>query len=356
MTTRSRRSGGQAAKATPDKPTEQAKTEQATDEQAAQEQAADEQAKTTAQAKADEPANSPSASNTDKDGEQAPETVAPETERTDGGNAAGDGHGPVQRAAEATADTLQVPGDPVPAEVDKSMVRAETGLSPEVPEGDTPTAPTGDDERNGKPLGIGTDTTGELRHVEGAVATAAYGQDARNGHATGMAAEGQINTEFGGNGDSVAKLAGSGVRAETGVGTLDRDLPPDERPQYPSTTLTRATPDAAPMEPDDVKYATQPKLGDVQGSLDPTMAAAQMPSMAGDVTVKLVDGKGKEVKPSEFFEVPDGLAARNLRRVKHRVSEVFTVRKVSTPSQRLLFTEGQEVPVDVAETLIRLHG
>jgi hypothetical protein len=296
--------------------------------------------------------------NVERAGEQLASST-PETERTEGGNGAGEGATMAQQAV--FTDTLHLPGDPVPDEVDMSMVRPETGLSPEVAEHDTthgvvPTAPTGDTERNGKATAIPTDTSGELRHAEGAVPTAAFGQDARNGHATGMAAEGQIGTDFGGNGDSVARLVADGVRGEQGVGTANPDIGPDERPTYPSTTLTRATPDAAPMEPEDVTHATEPKLGDVQGSLDPTMAAAGMPSMAGDVTVDLVDENGTSVKPSGFFETPEGLQARSFRRVNCRVSEVFTVRKVATPSRRLLFTKGQLVDIDVAQTLIRLHG
>lgn len=350
MTTQPRRSGGRAKAATT--PLDPEKAQETVDGQVKQ-QEDDVKAETAEHVEADGAASD----NVEHEGEQQPETVEPETERTEGGNAAGDGATAVLRAAAATADTLQLAGDPVPAEVDKSMVRPETGLSPEVEEHDVvPTAPTGDNPRNGKAEAIPTDTSGELRHVDGAVPTAAYGQAANNGHETGMAREGQIGTEFGGNGDSVAKLVGDGVRGEQGVGTANPDIGPDERPQYPSTTLTRSSSRAAPMEPEDVKYATQPKLGDVQGSLDPTMAAAQMPSMAGDVTVKLVDGKGNEVVPSDFFEVPDGIAARSFRRVKHRVSEVFTVRKSATPGRRLLFTDGQMVPVDVAETLIKLHG
>jgi len=253
------------------------------------------------------------------------------------------------------ASTLPLSGEPQPAKVDKGMARPETGRGQEAFAGGEPdTAAYGDTERNGKAMGIPTDTSGELRHREGAVPTAAFGGTERNGLATEMI-ESQTSKEFGGNGDPEAKLLNDGVRAEIGAGT-GTPAPKDERPQYPSTLLTRSSSNAAPTEPTDVKLATQPRLGDPQTSTDPTMASATMPSMPGDVTVKLVNGKGDEVTPSEFFEVPEGIQGRGFRRVKHRVSEVFTVQKVKTPSKRLLFTEGQLVPVEVAQTLIELHG
>jgi hypothetical protein len=362
MTSRARRTGGQSKAA--DKAEDQAKAEldeakaEAGDREAAEtkDPAEEKVSKVDAtRGEGDDAAEAGPVDNIEREGEQPDGNVPPEQEATEGGSAAGEGATVAQQAA--FRDTLVVDGDPVPERVDKSMVNEETGLSPEVAsDAFVLTAATGDTERNGRPVGIPTDTSGELRRADGAVPTAAFGQDPRNGHLTGMAARGQLSQEFGGNGDSPARLAGDGVRAEVGVGTANPDIGPDERPTYPSTTLTRKSPDAAPMEPEDVKYATQPKLGDVQGSLDPTMAAAQMPSMAGDVTGKLVNQRGNAVKPSNFFEVPEGPQARTFRRVKYRVSEVYTVRHVATPSRRLLFTEGQMVDVDVAETLIRLHG
>lgn len=294
---------------------------------------------------------SPSAETTPKADEQKADQ--PEKAATDGGNAAGEGATTEQQST--VASTLPLSGEPQPAKVDKGMARPETGVAPEAfAGGDADTAAYGDNERNGKATGIPTDTSGELRHREGAIPTAAHGGTERNGLAVDMI-EGQTSKEFGGNGDPEAKLLNDGVRAEVGAGT-GTDAPKDERPQYPSTLLTRSSSSAAPSEPKDVKLATQPRLGDPQTSTDPTMASAMMPSMPGDVTVKLVNQAGDEVTPSDFFEVPEGVQGRSFRRVKHRVSEVFTVRKVKTPSRRLLFTEGQLVPVEVAQTLIELHG
>lgn len=357
MTSRARRSGGQS-KAAEDQGKDQvkeAKAEAGDREAARAEDPAKEDISEVdaTRSEGDDAAEIGPVDNVKREGEQ----VAPQPEKhaTDGGNAAGEGATAEQQSV--FRDTLEIAGDPVPERVDKSMVNEETGLSPEVDEAALAlTAATGDTERNGRPVGIPTDTSGELRRRDDAVPTAAFGQEDRNGHLTGMAARGQLSTEFGGNGDSPARLAGDGVRAEVGVGTANPDIGPDERPMYPSTTLTRKSPKAAPMEPEDVRYATQPKLGDVQGSTDPTMAAAGMPSMPGDTTVELVNQRGNRVKPSNFFEVPDGAQARSFRRVKYRVSEVFTVRHVATPSRRLLFTEGQMVDVSVAETLIQLHG
>lgn len=334
MTTKPRRSGGAA------KPAEaQAKAEIKDEEKAGQAAAKDVEA----------------TDNVKREGEQ-PGTAEPERHATDGGNAAGEGASVGQLAA--AEDVLHLDGDPVPAEVDRGMALPETGISPEpFTGGEVATAPTGDDERNGKPTAIGTDTSGEMRNADPAVPTAATGaDDARNGAPLGMAGTTDRGGELRGR-DAAARLEGSGVRAERGVGTLDRDLEPDERPTYPSTTLTRATPDAAPMEPDDVKRATQPKLGDPQTSTDPIAAAAAIRSQAGDDTVDLVDdATGKSIKPSQFFEVPDGPIARTYRRVNARVVEVYTVRHVKTPNRRLLFTDGQMVPVAMAETLISLHG
>ena len=362
MTTRSRRSGGQAAKAaTPDKPVEtkpSAAKAEAPDTAEATVKAEAAEAKKAAQD--DVPAGQDD--NLARDGEQPGNDT--DQHATDGGNAAGDeqGSGPtVGQQAAAVEDVLHIDGDPVPAEVDRAMVRDETGLSPEPfvmgSEGEAvATAPTGDDPRNGAPTAIGSDRSGAMRAADPAVPTAPTGGDARNGAPVNMAGQLDTTGELRGR-DAAAKLVGSGVRGEQGVGTLDRDLPADERPTYPSTTLTRATPDAAPMEPDDVKRATEPKLGDVQTSTDPIAAAAAIQSQAGDDTVDLLDAKtGQPVKPSEFFEVPDGLAARTLMRVNRRVVEVYTIRHTKSPNQRLLFTEGQLVPVGIAQTLITLHG
>lgn len=286
----------------------------------------------------------------DKAGKQ--DDPQPEKHITEGGNAADEGATVEQQSA--VASTLPLSGEPQPAKVEQGMARPETGVAQEAFAGGEPdTAATGDTDRNGRPDQGAIDTSGELRHREDAIPTAAHGGTERNGLPVNM--EGTVNREFGGNGDPEAKLLNDGVRAEVGAGT-GTEAPKDERPQYPSTLLTRSSSKAAPTEPADVKNATQPRLGDVQTSTDPTMAASTMPSMPGDATVKLVNGKGDEVTPSEFFEVPEGIQGRSFRRVKHRVSEVFTVRHVKTPSKRLLFTEGQMVPVEVAQTLIELHG
>jgi len=359
MTTRSSRSGGNASRTAKEKAAAPAPAEQ--QKQASSPLSNDEeQAKAKAKAEVEQAAQTAQeqvpADATDAvegDGEPAADTP-PEEVATDGGNAAGPGPTVGQQAE--MHDTLPTQGTPVPAEVDRGMVLPETGLSPAAFTGGQPaTAATDyDPERNGKPLSVGTDTTGELRRVEGAVPTAAHGRAEGNGLATNMIAA-QTSREAGGNGAPAAQLVGSGVRGENGVGTLDA-APDVELPQYPSTLLTRSSSEAAPVEPPDVTHVTEPKLGYVETSTDPIAAAAAVQSHVGDVTVKLVGPDGSEVKPSEFFEVPDDPRARTLRIVKHRVSEVFTVRQVKTPSRRLLFTAGQEVPVQMANTLIELHG
>lgn len=321
MTTRSRRSGGQAKAAADAQP----KDEKPTAEQAEQ-------------PKDEAPAT-----------EQA---AAEETKVSEHGvNAAGPGPSIATQAA--TASPLVLSGEPQPDTVDRGLVNDETGLSPEVPEPITATAATGDNERNGAPTAIGTDRTGELRKTE-QVVTAAHGGESRNGTPDRMLA-GQVSHEFGGNDDPHAKLINGGVRAEVGTGT-GTPAPAVTQVQYPSTTLTRSTSSAAPMEPADVRRATEPRLGDVATSTDPVMAASTMPSMVGDQTLALVNRAGDEVNPSDFFEVPEGAEGRAFRRVKFRVSRVYTVRNSRSPSQMLMFTEGQLVPVAEAEALISLRG
>lgn len=343
MTTRSRRSGGQAAKATPEKPAaEQTKAEPDAPEQAEQPAAAAEPDPAPAKA---EQADAPEQA--DADAEQPDAEDASRKQAADDGTAE-----KADEPARATA-IPGVAGDPVPAEVDKAFVLDETGISPEPFTGTAPTAATElDQERNGGTRGELVDRTGELR--QGPVTTGApTGDSEANGKPLRTA--GVTDRTFGGNGDPQAKLAG-GTLAYVGAGTPTPDIGPDERPTYPSTTLTRSSSSATPMEPEDVRHVTEPKLGVVEASTDPIAAAAVISSLPGDVMTKLVDRAGNEVKPSEFFEVPDGPMARSLRVVKHRVSEVYTTRAVKTPGQRLLFTEGQEVPVHIAEQLIALHG
>lgn len=351
MTSKPRQRGGQArAKATPaDATPDETPAAPTAQDQA---DAAAEQEKAERDAEAEKAAQEQAASS-------AEPTPASE-QAADEGAGAKDGPSIAEQAA-YTEDVLHIDGDPVPDRPARAMVREETGISPEPfvlgSEGEAiATAPTGDDARNGKPLGIGTDTTGTMRTADPAVPTAPTGGDVRNGLPVNMAGQidtsGELRTR-----EPVAKLVGSGVRGEQGVGTLDPDLPPDERPTYPSTTLTRATPDAAPMEPDDVKRATEPKLGDVQTSTDPIAAAAAIQSHAGDATVDLIDHKtGTSIVPSDFFETIDGPQGRSMMRCNARVVEVYTVRHTKSPGQRILFTEGQLVPVGIAQTLITLHG
>lgn len=291
----------------------------------------------------------------------APAGDQPTDQPTDG-QADGQGDEPADDSPEFVQQgelgpVFPVQGDPVPEQPDQGMVLAETGISPEpFPGGEPLTAATPfDPERNGQATAVGVDKTGELRHVEGAAPTAAFGGSDRNGRPVSQL-ETQIDKTFGGNGDPTAKLQADGVRAEVGTGTLNPDLPADERPMYPSSTMTRASSDAAPMEPDDVKLATEPKRGVVETSTDPIAAAAVVQSHVGDQMDKLVNERGEEVKPSEFFEPIEGPRGKTLRRVNCRVSELFTVRNVKTVSKRLLFVEGQEVPESVAQQLIALHG
>jgi hypothetical protein len=233
--------------------------------------------------------------------------------------------------AEPVADVLHIAGNPTPATVSKNMVRNESGVSPAANAGvATVTAPTGDTDRNGRPINSTIDTTGALRTNPPAAAPA-HPQP----------------SPF---------LAGDGVRAQIGAGTLNPTLPADTRPTYPDVTVTRASSSATPMEPSDVTHVTEPKLGVVQGSTDPVMAASAMRSAPGDVLSKLVNTAGATVKPSEFFEVPEGVEGRGFRRVKYNVSEVFTVRHTKSPGRRKLFIEGQLVPQAQAETLVSLYG
>jgi hypothetical protein len=264
----------------------------------------------TAKAGEDNPGGDPA------EGEDRPQ---PEEQATEGGDAAGEGASVTQQAA--FSSTFHQDGEPQPATVAQGMARPETGVSVEAFTGsEVPTAAFGDNERNGKAMGIPTDTSGELRHREDAIPTAAHGGTERNGLATEMI-EGQTSKEFGGNGDPAAKLQNDGVRAEVGSGT-GTPAPKDERPQYPSTTLlTRSGPNAAPMEPEPTSSGP-PSPAWVTSRRPPTRrwpprrcrrCPATRPSSWSTAA-------GDEVKPSEFFEVPDGPQARSFRRVKHRVS------------------------------------
>lgn len=285
--------------------------------------------------------------------EATTEAATPEasTEGTDSAVATGEVTNLVQQAQ---ADQGQQ-GKPTRNKYPKGMVRAETGLSPEPwKEGDPVLAPPieSDGERSGAPLEIGLDASGKLRNREGAVPAAAHGDAEGNGRPVNM--DEQSTRERGGNAEYGAALIGDGTGV-VGTGTF-RDAPDVEQPEYPSSTITRSSSNAVPMEPKDVIHATQPEHGYVQTSTDPIAAAAAVFSLAGDDTIDLQDQQGNSVKPSEFFEVPEGPMGRTYRRVKYRVSELYSVQRTKTASKRLLFIDGQLVPVDQAELLIVLHG
>ena len=170
MTSKPRQRGGQTrakatpADATPDETPAAPTGQDQADEAAEQEKAAAAKAEQE-QADAEKAAQEQAASS-------AEQTPASEQAADEG---AGEKDGPsIAEQSAYTEDVLHIDGDPVPDRVQRAMVREETGLSPEPfvlgSEGEAiATAPTGDDARNGKPLGIGTDTTGTMRTADPAV-------------------------------------------------------------------------------------------------------------------------------------------------------------------------------------------
>lgn len=317
MTTRTRRPSGKAADEKADKPAEQA-AEQAPAQPA---EKADEQPATTKKADAGD-------------------------EDTVGSRDIDDVDGPTIGQLAQAQTTEQ--GEPQPAEVDRGLVNPETGVSPAFGE-DGVVHVDGEGDHFGEPSDIGVDKSGEHRH---GAAPAAHGDHPGNGQPQLGDRSGGPNT--GGREDRMA--AGDGT-AVLGVGGT-APAPAFEGPTYPATTLTRESSKAAPVEPADVRRATEPAQGYVQSSTDPIAAAAAIGSMTGEEGTGLVlSATGEPVKPSEVFEVPDEPnLARGFRRAKARVSEVYNVRRVKTPSRRLLFVEGQLVPVTVVEDLIAQLG
>jgi hypothetical protein len=268
----------------------------------------------------------------------------------------------------ATADSAVNPPDepekgspdgPSEADVLKAS-RKETGTSVEAfSQGDDP-VPTAANEtdraRNGEPTEIGTDRSGKLRERD-AVPTAATGNVDHNGAPVNQRDAGQTSTEVALGDDRdrpTADLLNQGVRAEVGTGT-GTAAPKDESADYPSTALNRRSARGKAFVPDDRKHQDQPRHGNAQTSTDATAANATIQSFAGDNFVALRDEKGNEVKPSDFLEVPEG-GSGAVRIAKYRVVEEYTVQRTTTTSQRLLFPAGAEVPVQVAEQLIALHG
>lgn len=301
---------------------------------------------------ADEKADKPA----EQAAEQAPAQPAEQADEKDAGD--GDGGDTVGSrdinapAGPTTAQLTQVQttaqGEPQPAEVDRGLVNPETGVSPAFGE-DGVVHVDGEGDHFGEPSDIGVDKSGEHRH---GAAPAAHGDHPGNGQPQLGDRSGSPNT--GGREDRMA--AGDGT-AVLGVGGT-APAPAFEGPTYPATTLTRESSKAAPVEPADVRRATEPAQGYVQSSTDPIAAAAAIGSMTGEEGTGLVlSATGESVKPSQVFEVPDepGLA-RGFRRANARVSEVYNVRRVKTPSRRLLFVEGQLVPVTVVEDLIAQLG
>jgi hypothetical protein len=268
----------------------------------------------------------------------------------------------------ATADSAANPPDEPekgsPAGPDEKAVvkasRPETGQSVEAfSQGDDP-VPTAANEtdraRNGEPTEIGTDRSGKLRERD-AVPTAATGHVEHNGAPVSQREAGQTSTEVALGDDRdrpVADLLNAGVRAEVGTGT-GTAAPKDTSADYPSTALNRRSARGKAFVPDDRKHQDQPRHGNAQTSTDATAANATIQSFAGDNFVALRDEKGNEVKPSDFLEVPEG-GSGAVRVAKYRVVEEYTVQRTTTTSQRLLFPAGAEVPVQVAEQLIALHG
>lgn len=233
----------------------------------------------------------------------------------------------------------------------------EAGLSVEAYQAGDEPAPTAatdvDRERNGAPTHIGTTTSGPTREAQENTPVAAHGYSDRSGAPVELHELGQTSTD-GPQEAPTAQLLAEGVRAEVGTGT-GIEAPADEGATYPSRALNRRSERGKPFEPDDDKRQAEPRRGDSQTSTDATAANAAIQSFAGDEFVRLVDEKGNEVKPSECFEVPEN-GSNAVRIAKCRVAEEYTVRRTTTTSQRLLFAKGAQVPVQVVEQLIHLHG
>lgn len=251
------------------------------------------------------------------------------------------------QAPDAPAEQAPAEHDHEGGDLPAGMYREETGVSPAIGK-DGVAHVSGEGDHFGEPIELGVDKTGKHR---GHGHPAAHG----NTEANGRPVEG--DRSLGNNTPRGDELAAGDGTAVLGVGGT-KPADPFAGPEYPSTTLTRESSKAAPVEPDDVKRATEPAQGYVQSSTDPVAAAAALNSMTGQEGIGLIrSDNGKEIKPSELFEVPeDAGKARGFRIAKHRVSELYSVQRVDLPMRRLLFVEGQEVPVAVAEALIAQLG
>jgi hypothetical protein len=280
-----------------------------------------------------------------------------------------EGTSDVNEGVQQASDTAQVqaPEDDAPErqgggmsedDVVKQTGNKEAGLSPAAYQAGNEPAPTAatevNRERNGRPLEIGTTTEGPTREAQENTPIAATGYGDRNGAPVEVHEQGQTSTEFGGNSDPTAQLLAEGVRAEVGTGT-GVEAPPDERPQYPTRALNRRSERGKPFQPKDSEHQADPQHGDMMTSTDATAANATIQTHAGDNFVALRGEDGNEVKPSEFFEVPEN-GSNAVRVVNQRITEEYTVHRTTTTSQRLLFPKGAEVPVQQAEQLIHLHG
>lgn len=258
-------------------------------------------------------------------------------------------------AADSSTDAAQETRGASEDDVAKASGNKEAGRSVAAFEqGDdpVPTAPTGDDPRNGKPVDIGTSTDGPSKEAQASAVIAATGGSDRNGAPVEQRELGQTDTK-GPQAAPAAQLLAEGVRGEVGTGT-GIEAPEDKSADYPTRALNRKG-RGKPFQPDDHKRQAEPRQGDAQTSTDATAANAVVQSFAGDEFVKLVDEKGNEVKPSDFLTVPEN-GSNAVRVVDRRIAEEYTVRRTSTTSQRLLFPKGAEVPVAVAERLIAQHG
>jgi hypothetical protein len=260
------------------------------------------------------------------------------------------------QAPEADAEERQG-GGMAQDEVVRKTGLPEAGLSVEAYQASDEPAPTAasplDPENNGKATDIGTTTEGPTREAQENTPVAATGYSDRNAAPVALHELGQTDTK-GPQSAPTAQLLAEGVRAEVGTGT-GIEAPKDESAEYPTRALNRKSARGKPFQPDDSKHQANPRRGDSQTSTDATAANAVIQSFAGDEFVKLVGEGGKEVKPSEFFEVPEN-GSNAVRVVNQRVSEEYTVRRTTTTSQRLLYPKGAEVPVQIAEQLIHLHG
>lgn len=257
----------------------------------------------------------------------------------------------------AAAKSAHPTGTPEPAKVDKALAPSvTTGPTPNGPRVDNPDAVAAsgaNQELNGEATAVGSARGEQPPEADGenAPRTAAVGDVANNGLALDMRENDTVRGDKPGEG-----ILLNGPRAEKGTGT-DTPEDPDatkDLPDYPSTTLVRKTPNAAPLEPADVRQAVEPKIGHDLTSTDATAAGAGLRSHAGETGLRLLNRKGEEVQPSDIFDSIE--STPYLRVVKEDVVEEFIVHRQKTPLTRLLFAKGQQVPTATAEQFVAAHG